>query len=113
MTALVGLMRSDVQTAAASANHDWSAVFPEMASDVSAVDVVPGATKQAEANYYYRNNIEKALQLGLLHKDTENLFKPTQTITVGEYARAIEKAFGLAANALTGYTKTYAQLTAE
>ena len=111
MTELVKLMPASVQTAASTG--DWSAVFPEMASDVSAVDVVPGATKQAEANYYYRSNIEKALELGLLHKDTNNLFKPTETITVGEYARGIEKAFGLTENSLASYTKTYAELTAE
>ena len=111
MTRLVSLMPEKVKTAAQTG--DWSAVFPEMASDVSAVDIVPNAEKQAESNYYYRNNIEKALQLGLLHKDTQNLFKPTETITVGEYARGIEKAFGLAENSLTSYIKTYAELSAE
>lgn len=111
MQKLVNLMDADVQAAAKSG--DWSAVFPEVASDVSAVDVVPGAQKQSEANYYYRNNIEKALQLGLLHKDTDNLFKPTQTITVGEFARGAEKAFGLDANSLTNYTKTYAELSSK
>lgn len=108
---LVDLMPSSVVNAASTG--DWSAVFPEMASDVSAVDVVPGAAKQAESNFYYRNNIEKALQLGLLHKDSNNLFKPTQTVTVGEYARGIEKAFGLAENSLTNYTRTYEQLKAD
>ncbi len=111
MTRLVSLMPEKVKTAAQTG--DWSEVFPEMASDVSAVDIVPGAEKQAESNFYYRNNIEKALQLGLLHKDTNNLFKPTSTITVGEFARGMEKAFGLAENSLTSYTKTYAELTAE
>ncbi len=105
---LVTYMRDDV--AAAAASGDWSAVFPEMASDVSAVDIVPGATKQEESNYYYRNNIEKSLQLGLLHKDSNNLFKPNDTITVGDYARGIEKAFGLEENSLSSYTKTYAEL---
>lgn len=111
MTRLVSLMSENVQSAAQTG--DWSAVFPEMANDVSAVDIVPNAEKQAESNYYYRNNIEKALQLGLLHKDTQNLFKPTETITVGEFARGIEKAFGLAENSLTSYTKTYAELSAQ
>lgn len=110
MTRLVSLMSENVQSAAQTG--DWSAVFPEMASDVGAVDVVPNAEKQAESNYYYRNNIEKSLQLGLLHKDTQNLFKPTETITVGEFARGIEKAFGLAENSLTSYTNTYAELSA-
>ena len=111
MQRLISYMPESVQNAARTGN--WSAVFPEMATDVSAVDVVPGAVKQPEANYYYRNNIEKALQLGLLHKNGENIFKPSDVITVGDFARGAEKAFGLAENALTGYTKTAAQLNAE
>lgn len=111
MTRLVSYMNENVQNAAET--KDWSDVFPEMASDVSAVDVVPEAQKQPESNYYYRNNIEKALQLGLLHKDEDNLFKPTETITAGEFARGMERAFGLGENSLTSYTKTYAELSAE
>lgn len=110
MNRLVELLPDSVKSAAQSG--DWSAVFPEMASDVSAAGIVPGAVKQSESNYYYRNNIEKALQLGLLHKNSSNLFKPTDIITVGEYARGVEKAFGLAENSLTSYTKTYAELGA-
>ncbi|MGM9937966.1 MAG: hypothetical protein ACI38A_11535 [Candidatus Ornithomonoglobus sp.] len=110
MQELVSYLPADVVNAAQSG--DWSAVFPEIASDVSALGVVPGASAQAESNFYYRTSIEKALQLGLLHKDTDNNFKPTQTITVGEFARGIEKAFGLAENSLTSYTKTYAELNA-
>ena len=46
----------------------------------------------------------------MLHKDSNNNFKPTQTITVGEFARGAEKAFGLEENSLTNYNKTYAEL---
>ncbi len=108
MRELVSYMPATVKSAVQT--NDWSAVFPEMASDVSAVGVVPNAAKQAEANYYYRNNIEKILQIGALHKDSNNLFKPTQTITVGDFARGIEKVFGLAENSLSNYNKTYAEL---
>lgn len=111
MQSLVPYMKDGV--AAAAESGDWSAVFPEMASDVSAVGVIPGAEQQPESSFYYRTSIEKALQLGVLHKDNDNLFKPTQTITVGEFARGMEKAFGLEENALTSYTKTYAELQAE
>lgn len=109
MQELAGYMRADVEDAAASG--DWTEVFPEMASDVSAVGIEPGAVPQAEENFYYRNAIEKTLQLGILHKDTNNLFHPTETITVGEFARAVEKAFGLDENSLSSYTKTYSELT--
>lgn len=111
MQSLVPYMKDGVVSAAKSG--DWSALFPEMASDVSAIGVIPGAEQQPVDNFYYRTLIEKALQLGLLHKDSNNLFKPTQTVTVGEYARGIEKAFGLEENSLTSYTKTYAELQAE
>lgn len=111
MQELTGYMKEEVVDAAASG--DWTEVFPEMASDVSAVGIEPGAVPQAEENFYYRNAIEKTLQLGILHKDTDNLFHPTDTITVGEFARAVEKAFGLEENSLTSYTKTYSELTAE
>ena len=111
MEKLVSYMPSSVKTAAEIG--DWSAVFPELASDVSAVDVVPGAAKQTKDNYYYRTAIEKALQIGALHKDKDNHFKPTQTITVGEFARGVEKVFGLPENSLSNYSKTYDELTNE
>ncbi|MCH5212688.1 MAG: S-layer homology domain-containing protein, partial [Oscillospiraceae bacterium] len=112
MNELVSYMPGSVVSAAQSKN-DWSAVFPEMASDVSAVDVVPGAVKQSSDNYYYRTAIEKVLQLGALHKDADNNFKPTAEITVGEFARGMETVFGLEENSLTSYTRTYAQLQAD
>ncbi len=113
MAKLVDCMKAPVKAAAADPDHNWSAVFPEMASDVSAVGVVPGAAKQTnQANYYYRNNIEKALQIGALHKDSDNNFKPTQTITVGEFARGAEKVFGLTENTLNSYSLTYEELKA-
>ena len=108
MQALVSYMKDDVKNAAATG--DWSAVFPEMADDVSAVGIKPGAQKQAKENYYYRNSIEKVLQLGIMKKDDSNKFYPSETITVGEFARGIERAFGLAENSLTSYNKTYAEL---
>lgn len=111
MQELVSYMPDSVVEAASTG--DWSKVFPEMASDVSAVGVVPGASQQSESSFYYRNNIEKALQLGLLHKNDNNLFMPNETVTVGEFARGAEKAFGLDENTLTNYTKTYAELQSE
>ncbi len=108
MSALASYMTSDVQSAASSG--DWSAVFPEMAADVSAVGIIPNAHKQTADNFYYRNNIEKVLQLGLMSKDENNMFRPTEAITVGEFARAMEKAFALPENSLSGYTKTKAEL---
>lgn len=111
MAQLVSYMPESVTAAAETG--DWSEVFPEVTKDVSAVDVIPGAEKQALDNFYYRTSIEKALQLGLLHKDTEGNFKPTSTITVGEFARGVEKAFGLNDGALINYEKTAKELEGE
>lgn len=110
MTALVEYMKEDVKKAAQT--KDWSKVFPECALDVSAVDIVPGAEKQAKDNYYYRVVIEKMLQLGAMKKDADNNFKPNSIITVGEFARGVEKVLGLGADSLTSYTKTKAELDA-
>ncbi len=111
MTKLTSYMKSDVKTAAQSG--DWSTVFPEMAVDVSAKGVVPGAEQQPKENYYYRNSIEKLLQLGIMKKDSNNKFYPTNIITVGDFARSVEKAFDLEKNSLTSYTKTYEELQNE
>lgn len=108
MKELVSYMTDDVQDAAKTNN--WSKVYPEMAVDVSAVGIIPGATKQAKDNYYYRNVIEKVLQLGFMKKDSANKFYPTSEMTVGEFARGVEKAFGLEENSLTSYVKSAAEL---
>ena len=108
MTELVSYTKKDVQDSMKSG--DWSKVFPEMTLDVSAVGIVPGAEKQSKDNYYFRNSIEKVLQLGIMSKDASNKFYPTNLMTVGEFARSAEKAFGLEANSLTSYNKTYAEL---
>ncbi len=111
MAQLVSYMPDSVQNAAKT--KDWSDVFPEMASDVSTIGIKAGATQQSSDNFYYRPNIEKALQIGALHKDKDNNFKPTAEITVGEFARGIEKVFGLSENSLSNYSKTYDELKSE
>ncbi len=110
MSELIGYVKKDVSDSVKTG--DWSKVFPEMASDVSAVGIIPGAEKQPKDNYYYRNSIEKVLSLGIMKKGNDNKFLPVNTISVGEFARSVEKAFGLAENSLTSYTKTYAELKA-
>ncbi len=108
METLLTYLAPEAQEAAKSG--DWTGLFPEMAADVSQVDVAPGATAQPEENYYYRDNIERILRVGAMHKNNENLFKPNDIITVGEFARGMETVFGLDEGALESYNLTYAQL---
>lgn len=109
MKSLVSYMKNDVKNAVRTKN--WSAASPELTLDVSAVGAIPGATKQAKENYYYRNAIEKVLQLGIMQKSSGNMFYPTAEMTVGEFARDIEKAFDLPEYSLTSYNKTYKELS--
>ncbi len=74
--AIADFLKPEVRHAANTG--DWSVVFPEMAKDTTLGD---GA--------YYRNQIEKLLQLGVMSKDAEGYFHPDAPITVKEYVAAI------------------------
>jgi lysophospholipase L1-like esterase len=87
---LAGMLRSDVR--AAIAHDDWSAIQPEIATDIQSGD---GA--------YYRNQIEKLLQLGVLHKDPQGNFKPQATMRAGEFREALSRLLRLPEGALAGY----------
>jgi hypothetical protein len=76
----------------AIATNDWSSIYPEIAADIVSGD---GA--------YYRNQIEKLLQLGALHKDAHGLFRPDDLIGTGEFCGALVRLMRLPADALSGY----------
>ena len=61
---------------------DWSQAYPEVCKDVTG------------ENAYYRNQIEKMVQLGAMTKDSEECFRPNAVMTVSEYVYAIEKLYG-------------------
>ncbi len=61
---------------------DWSQAYPEVCKDVTG------------ENAYYRNQIEKMVQLGAMTKDSEECFRPNAEMTVSEYVYAIEKLYG-------------------
>lgn len=85
---------------AACEDGDWTNhVFPEMAKDVSTV----GGTSQG-TNAYYRNQIEKMLQLGVMAKDSEGNFNPKAPMTVGSFANSLTKAWSLDTSVLSDYT---------
>ena len=62
---------------------DWSKVYPEVANDTLTGD-----------NAYYRNQIEKMLELGVMQKNKDGNFEPQKEMTVNEYISAIAKLYG-------------------
>jgi lysophospholipase L1-like esterase len=87
---MTAALRTDVQAAIAAG--DWSAIQPETTSDIRSGD---GA--------WYRNQIEKLLQLGVLHKDGQARFNPQMTMQTGEFVTALCKLLQLPAGALPSY----------
>lgn len=69
-------MTADVQSG------NWDKVYPEVCSDVVGKDS------------YYRNQIEKVLQLGIMQKYSDGTFRPNESINIQDYADAMEKLFG-------------------
>lgn len=61
---------------------NWDRVYPEVAKDI------------VGDNAYYRNQIEKMLQLGVMTKDNEGNFNPKDQITAKNYADGINKIYG-------------------
>jgi lysophospholipase L1-like esterase len=87
---LAGWLRSDVQSAIA--RDDWSAIYPEIANDIRTGE---GA--------YYRNQIEKLIQLGALHKDADGNFKPSQEMQTHAFVAALRELMQLPSDTLTAY----------
>jgi hypothetical protein len=83
-------LRSDVQAAIAA--NDWTAIYPEIANDIIKGD---GA--------YYRNQIEKLLQLGALRKDAHGNFNPQATMQTREFVAALARVMQVSPAALTSY----------
>ncbi len=69
-----------------AAEGDAEKVYPEICSDVKG------------ENAYYKNQIEKMVQLGIMTKDKEGNFRPKDIMTAYEYAAAIEKLYGIELN---------------
>ncbi|SFC90366.1 GDSL-type esterase/lipase family protein [Massilia yuzhufengensis] len=82
--------KPEVKTAIAAA--DWSAVHPEIARDILGGD-----------NAYYRDQIEKLLQLGALRKDAQGNVRPQETMQAHEFIGALRTVMKLPASSLTQY----------
>ncbi|WP_051933306.1 GDSL-type esterase/lipase family protein [Massilia sp. BSC265] len=87
---IAGQLRTEVQAAIASG--DWSAIHPEIARDIVAGE-----------DAYYRDQIEKLLQLGALRTDAQGRFNPQQTMGVREFAAALGTVMRLPQGALAQY----------
>ncbi len=89
---IVAQLRGDVHKALAA--NDWSGIHPEIAGDIVRGE---GA--------YYRNQIEKLLQLGALRKDAQGNFRPGEVMRTGEFAGALSGLMGLPPSALADYAE--------
>jgi hypothetical protein len=73
---IVAQLNGEVRHAVAA--NDWSGIYPEIANDIVSGD---GA--------YYRNQVEKLLQLGVLRKDAQGNFHPQAPMRTGEFIAAL------------------------
>jgi lysophospholipase L1-like esterase len=87
---IAGLLRRDVQAAIAA--DDWTRIYPEIANDIQDGD---GA--------YYRNQIEKLLQLGALRKDERGNFNPQAPMHTHEFIAALARLMQLPAGTPNAY----------
>ncbi|QYR22257.1 hypothetical protein KZ483_04465 [Paenibacillus sp. sptzw28] len=88
--ALASYLKAGIRHAAATG--DWSKVFPEMAGDTTTGE---GA--------YYRNQIEKLIQLGVMSKDRHGNFNPDAEMTAHEFIQSISKLMNLEESTFAGY----------
>ncbi len=88
-TRITAALKPEVR--AAMAASDWRAVQPEIADDIAGGD---GA--------YYRNQIEKLIQLGVMAKDRQGRFHPDQPMMSSQFATALAHVLGLPPSALHG-----------
>ncbi|WP_079911000.1 GDSL-type esterase/lipase family protein [Paenibacillus sp. 32352] len=87
---LASYLRKDV--AAAAASEDWETIFPETAKDIRVGEAA-----------YYRNQIEKMLQLGVMNKDHNGHFHPHRMMSTEEFITALSRIMNIQPAAVQGY----------
>lgn len=81
MDTLAGYLTDDVR------NGNWDNVFPEQrAKDVTEVAL---NGKPSGSSSYYRNQIEKVLQLGIMDTDENDMFNPTDNMKTNDFIAAL------------------------
>lgn len=73
---LVDFMADDVESG------NWERVYPEVCVDV------------VGENSYYRNQIEKMVQIGAMKKDEDGKFNPKNSISIEEYLEGLKTIYG-------------------
>lgn len=87
---ITAYLKNDVKDAIK--NSDWSKVYPEVCNDtISGI----GA--------YYRNQIEKMIQLGAMEKDENGNFNPLDDIYVDEFITSLSKVMDFDEKEIKGY----------
>jgi hypothetical protein len=87
--AIASFLKPEVKAALAEGN--WAPLFPQMAADTT-----------TGRGAYYRNQIEKLLQLGVLEKNADHCFRPFEPMDMEEFAQALAKVLGIAAPSASG-----------
>lgn len=82
---LYGLLSAE--TKEALRENDFSRVFPEVCRDT-----------EAGRGAYYRNQIEKLVQLGVFQKDRDGCFHPKEPCTERIFAEGLQRLWGLPAD---------------
>lgn len=82
LKSIVNLFTNDVKDALETDN--WEKVYPEVCNDTISGD---GA--------YYRDQIEKLVQLGIMQKDDNGKFNPDEIVTAKEFAKYTAKLWNL------------------
>ncbi|MCD8090111.1 MAG: hypothetical protein LUD81_05720 [Clostridiales bacterium] len=91
MGILAAGLKDDVQAACVSG--DWSAVYPEWTDDVT---YAPSGDGTAENDpTYYRNQIEKLLQLSVMQKTDGNNFSPLELMSTNDFISSLCAVWGL------------------
>lgn len=88
--AIAAFLRPEVK--APITGHNWAPLFPQMAADTT-----------TGRGAYYRNQIEKLLQLGVLEKNADNCFRPLEPMNMEEFARALTKVLGITTPSISGF----------
>jgi lysophospholipase L1-like esterase len=88
--AIASYLHSGVRQAASTG--DWSAVFPEMTGDTTVGE-----------DAYYRNQIEKLIQLGVMGKDRNGNFRPRETMTAKAFTHALSRLLDVSMTIFSGY----------
>ncbi len=85
MKRLASYLKQDVKDACGDGN--WNRVFPEWSNDVTYAKSGDGTAENDPT--YYRNQIEKMLQLGVMFTDSENNFNPLEGMNTNDFISAL------------------------